>query len=153
MILILMRHAKSSWGDPMQEDHERPLNKRGREAAPRMGAWLRAQGFTPARILCSDAVRTRQTCAALGFDVPPELRPDLYLAGPGTILTLARAATESPLLVIGHNPGIAEAAEAAVDAPPAHPDWDRYPTGATAVIDTQARRVLAFAVPRDMAED
>ncbi|TFL17992.1 histidine phosphatase family protein [Jannaschia formosa] len=147
--MILMRHAKSSWGDPMQGDHERPLNRRGREAAPRIGAWLRANGYTPARILCSTAVRTRETCAALGFDVEPEFRSDLYLAEPETILALARTPGPAPLLILGHNPGIAEAAARAVAQPPAHPDFETYPTCATTVI-AEDGRVLAFVVPRDL---
>lgn len=152
MTLILMRHAKSAWGDPMQDDHARPLNRRGREAAPRIGAWLRANGHAPARILCSDAARTRETCARLGFDRAPELRPDLYLAGAEIILRLA-AEGPSPLLVLGHNPGIAEAAARAVTEPPAHPDFERYPTCATTVIDTSSGLPgcpLAFVVPRDL---
>lgn len=42
--LILLRHAKSSWDDPSLEDHERPLNKRGRKAAPDVAAQIRSLG-------------------------------------------------------------------------------------------------------------
>ncbi|MGR3493424.1 MAG: SixA phosphatase family protein, partial [Shimia sp.] len=45
--LILMRHAKSSWDHPDLTDHDRPLNERGREAAVRVGGWLRDQGWLP----------------------------------------------------------------------------------------------------------
>jgi phosphohistidine phosphatase len=150
--LILMRHAKSAWGDPEQDDHARPLNARGRDAAPRIGAWLRAEGFVPTRALVSDAARTRETWERLGFDRAPELRPDLYLAEAGAILRLAEGA-EGTLLILAHNPGMAEAALRAVDRAPTHPEFERYPTCATLVVDLSEGlpgRKLAFAVPRDL---
>ncbi|MCP4818173.1 MAG: histidine phosphatase family protein, partial [Shimia sp.] len=51
--LILMRHAKSSWDDPLQSDHERSLNRRGRASAPAIGKWLSENGFHPDELLCS----------------------------------------------------------------------------------------------------
>jgi phosphohistidine phosphatase len=149
--LILMRHAKSAWGDPEQDDHDRPLNQRGQASAARLGNWLRARGHVPARILCSDAVRTRETCERLALPLEPELRQDLYLAEAETILRIVAAAADRPLLVIGHNPGIAEAAERAVSSPPSHPDFARYPTGATTVI-AEDGRVLDFVVPRELGD-
>jgi phosphohistidine phosphatase len=152
--LVLMRHAKSSWGDPAQEDHARPLNARGHDAAPRVGRWLREAGFAPTRALVSDAVRTRETWERLGFDATPELRPDLYLAEADRILSLAEQA-EGSLLILGHNPGMAEPALRAVDRAPVHPDFERYPTCATLVLDLSEGlpgRALAFVVPRDLVD-
>ena len=58
--LILMRHAKSSWDNPFAEDHQRPLNGRGKRSAKAIGEWLRAQGYLPDQILSSSATRTRE---------------------------------------------------------------------------------------------
>ncbi|MCA8921455.1 MAG: histidine phosphatase family protein [Planctomycetes bacterium] len=109
--LIVMRHAKSSWKEPGQEDHERPLNKRGRRDAPRIAAELAERGWAPATVLCSSAVRTQETWglmqAELESEADLELRSDFYLAG----LDAVRDALEelpdaaSPVLVLGHNPG------------------------------------------------
>ncbi|MEE3099475.1 MAG: histidine phosphatase family protein, partial [Pseudomonadota bacterium] len=63
--LVLMRHAKSDWGDPGLGDHDRPLNDRGRRAAPRMGAWLAAQGAFPDAALLSSARRVQETWAGV----------------------------------------------------------------------------------------
>ena len=159
MKLILLRHAKSDWDDPLQDDRDRPLNLRGREAAPRVGAWLRANGHQPDLILCSTATRTRETRARLGFDTTPtEYRDALYLAPAGVILRMARASQIAPappltLMIVGHNPGIAEAAAQACLTRPAHPDFDRYPTCACTVIDSTnglPGKPLAFLVPRDL---
>lgn len=58
---ILIRHAKSDWDDPLLDDHDRPLNPRGHPSAPRIGKWLSAQGVIPDTVLCSSALRTRET--------------------------------------------------------------------------------------------
>jgi len=65
--LFLMRHAKSSWDDPAQEDHDRPLNERGLKNATRMGAYMRKEDYAPALVLCSSATRLRRAHAQ-----PPE---------------------------------------------------------------------------------
>ena len=59
--LLLLRHAKSSWRQADLEDHQRPLNKRGLAAAKRMGLYLAEAGLRPDRVLCSTALRTRET--------------------------------------------------------------------------------------------
>ena len=55
--LIVMRHAKSSWKNESLRDHERPLNKRGRRDAPRIGEELASLGWVPQRVISSDATR------------------------------------------------------------------------------------------------
>lgn len=109
--LILLRHAKSSWDDASLDDHDRPLADRGRRAAPAMAAHLHDQGFTPELVLCSTAVRTRETLELVTdeLDSPPvEYDPGLYLAGPGRLLRTVRATDDDvrSVMVIGHNPGI-----------------------------------------------
>lgn len=110
--LILMRHAKSSWANESLADFDRPLNDRGRQAAPMMGRWLLENDLVPDRVLSSRAVRTQQTkelvlkqfaepCTEIDLQ-------ELYLASPNKILeSIATNATSDSktLLVIGHNPG------------------------------------------------
>jgi phosphohistidine phosphatase len=109
-----MRHAKSSWRDPSLDDHERPLNGRGRRAAPQMGALLAALGLVPSRVYSSTATRAvetaREVLRASGFDGPLIITRRLYLAEPGTfydLLTEVEPGTES-VLFVAHNPGISE---------------------------------------------
>ena len=112
--LIVMRHAKSSWDAASQDDHERPLNKRGRRDAPRMGRWLKAQCPVIDKILVSDAARTRETIEAVlkarGQCEDYETCPSLYLASPSEMLGVfsARVADESTVMLVAHNPGCEE---------------------------------------------
>ena len=69
-LLTLLRHAKSDWGDPGLADFDRPLNERGRSDAPRMGKWMAVSGFVPDTVLCSTAVRTRETWALVAPALP-----------------------------------------------------------------------------------
>lgn len=132
--LILMRHAKSDWGDLRLSDHARPLNKRGRRSAAALGQWIRALALVPDQILCSSAARAQETCARLALPGAPDLLDSLYMAEPEQMLTALRRATGSTVLMIGHNPGIADFAQALVTAPPRHNRFDDYPTGATLVV-------------------
>ena len=61
MKLILTRHAKSAWDDPLLSDFDRTLNARGRDAARRVGAWLNANGHLPQEVILSGAARTVET--------------------------------------------------------------------------------------------
>jgi phosphohistidine phosphatase len=106
--LDLLRHAKSSWDDPDLDDHDRPLNGRGRRAAAQIGRYLLPRSI--ALVLCSTAVRTRQTLELLQLDGHPQVRfePELYGAGAGELLDrLQRIDPDiADVLVIGHNPGM-----------------------------------------------
>ncbi|MGR3461990.1 MAG: SixA phosphatase family protein [Roseovarius sp.] len=158
--LILMRHAKSDWGDPTLPDRDRPLNARGRRSATALGGWLRAKGAVPDQILCSSSERTQETCARLNLPLAPGLHDALYLAEVPDMLRLLRGATGSQVLMLGHNPGIAEFAACLVAAPPDHPRFGDYPTGAALVarfeIDDWADvapgtgTALHFTIPRDL---
>jgi phosphohistidine phosphatase len=164
--LLLIRHAKSSWDIPGQPDHERKLNARGRRDAPRMGAWLRAEGLRPDLALVSSSARTRETWAALApllGDPPAEFRRDLYEAEPDALLRAIRAAPDAATLaLVGHNPGIGETARRLLDhAPDDAPGFEKYPTAAIAVIDFDAGswreigwgggRLAAFVTPKLLA--
>jgi phosphohistidine phosphatase len=73
--LILIRHAKSDWEHPALDDHDRPLNARGQRSAPRIGAWLAAQGLAPDAVLCSTARRTRETWQGIATRLPGAPEP------------------------------------------------------------------------------
>lgn len=110
--LILMRHAKSDWGDESLSDHERPLNHRGKRDAPRMAEWLAKIDMVPDTILSSSSQRTRETVALMTgqwtTDPTVSFREELYLATPETILRTIRsdACDATKLMIVGHNPGI-----------------------------------------------
>lgn len=137
--LILTRHAKSSWDDPLTPDHDRPLNERGKAAAADLGVWLASRGYVPGEVLCSDALRTRKTWSGIAPALPGtpvlELKPALYHAGPDVMLAVLRHAKADCVMMIGHNPGIGEFARKLVAHPPVVAEFDRYPTGATLVCD------------------
>lgn len=110
--LLLMRHAKSSWKDTNLKDHERPLNKRGRYDAPLMGQVLVDRELLPQKILCSSAVRARETAEALqkAVDHPFEIEylDRLYLAEADEYFNVLREQPDNleRVMVIGHNPGL-----------------------------------------------
>ena len=140
--LILTRHAKSAWDDPSLEDFDRPLNDRGRRSARLLGDFMASRGYEPEEVICSPSKRTRETweqVAAAGLEVRPELRLDdrLFHATPATLLEVLRGATESTVMIIGHNPGIAEFAASLPARPPMDPEFRSYATAATLVVDFQ----------------
>ena len=111
--LMLLRHAKSSWDEPALDDFDRPLNERGRAAAPLMARYLLQHELQPDAVLCSSAVRTQATLdlvlSVLGPPAPAITYEDgLYLA-PASILLdrVRRAKAEWPcVMMVGHNPGL-----------------------------------------------
>ena len=141
--LILTRHAKSDWDDPTLPDHDRPLNDRGRRSARALGDWLASRGYDPEEVLCSSARRTVETWERVSeavFETRPDLRlePQLYHASPDVMLRVLQSATAPTVMMIGHNPGIAEFAAMLPARPPLSPEFRRYPTAATLVLDFQA---------------
>lgn len=111
--LILLRHGKSSWEGDAPSDFERPLARRGKEEAPKVGHWLRRQGAVPSHVVSSPAKRARQTtrrvCEALGLDPSRVVwEPRAYDAELGDLLGILAAvpAAASRVLLVGHNPGL-----------------------------------------------
>jgi phosphohistidine phosphatase len=108
--LLLMRHGKSDWDAEYEGDHERPLAKRGRKAASRMGRFLAEVGETPDRIVSSTAVRARTTAERVmkggSFKCPLELSEALYgTSAEGVIAAASEVdAADGTLLVVGHDP-------------------------------------------------
>jgi phosphohistidine phosphatase SixA len=113
-LLVLLRHAKSSWADPSIPDHDRPLNGRGRDAAARVGRHLRRDGPRPELVLCSSSTRTRQTLELLELRPRPVVLVEdgIYGATASGLLTRVREvpARYGTVLVIGHNPGVEDLA-------------------------------------------
>nr|WP_206440280.1 histidine phosphatase family protein [Streptomyces scabichelini] len=111
--LVVLRHAKSAWPDGVA-DHERPLAPRGRRDAPAAGRALADAHCLPDLVLCSTAVRARQTweLAAAQWAASPPVRHDPRLYG-ADVPELLAAVREVPdevrtLLLVGHNPGLEE---------------------------------------------
>jgi phosphohistidine phosphatase len=166
-LLYLLRHAKSSWDDASLPDHERPLAPRGKKAAKAMAGHLRRERVRPALVLCSPAVRTRETFAritkAIGEDVPVEFDEALYGASSGELLERLRAvpAAVHSVFLIGHNPAMQELALglAGRGAERARLE-EKFPTGALATleldveswaeVDPGGGELVAFVVPREL---
>jgi phosphohistidine phosphatase len=165
--LLLLRHAKSSWSEPGASDHARPLNRRGEEAAPRIGAYLNRHKLVPDGVLCSTATRTRETwnLVAAEMRAAPEATyvERIYDATPRTLLDVFRQADAAArsVLVIGHNPGLQEIATeliAAGDLDDRERLREKLPTGGLVVIDfaiadwstlhARSGRLERFVVPR-----
>lgn len=108
--LYIMRHAKSDQNG--QDDHERPLNARGKQARVQMAEYLQRENLIPAHILCSTARRTKETAAALISALPASTQVDyvqkLYMATPGEIIAELHRLDDSidSALIIAHNPGV-----------------------------------------------
>ncbi len=123
--LLLMRHAKSDWHSGAERDFDRPLNRRGRKDAPRMGRWLQQQGLVPERVLASPARRAKQTLEAMQevWERQPRVQWEegIYGGGSRELLELIRATPDEvcTLLLLGHNPDLEELLLLLADRPPA----------------------------------
>jgi phosphohistidine phosphatase len=166
--LYLLRHAKSSWGEPAADDHDRSLAPRGRRAAQLIGDHVRDAQIAPALVLCSSARRTQETldliAPALGPSAVVLVERRLYGASAGQLLGRVQSVSDAvrSVMVIGHNPGLEDlagtlagtgagdaldrmamkfptAALATFTVPTAWPDL--APGGAT---------LAAYVVPRDL---
>ncbi len=109
-VLYLLRHAKAAAAGPGIKDHDRPLTAEGRNDAVALGTLLRQRRISPDLVLCSSALRARETWdgLAVGLDDPPEpaVEADLYLCGWPHLLRRLRAVQADSVLVIAHNPDI-----------------------------------------------
>jgi len=142
--LMLLRHAKSDRSEPGGSDRERVLNGRGRETAPRIGAYMASHGLVPDLVISSPAARTKETweLVAPALRKPPRVRydEDIYRNDPRLLIDLI-AETEpgvQVLLLVGHNPSLASVAELLTAS--GHGDArqrlrENFPTAALAVID------------------
>ena len=112
LTLLVLRHAKSRWDEPGRSDRERGLAPRGIGAARAIGRYLASRTLSPALALCSTATRARDTLSLAAEELPDpppaRLLDDLYHASAEDWLATIRreAATETPLLCVGHNPSM-----------------------------------------------
>jgi phosphohistidine phosphatase len=110
--LLLMRHAKSTWKHHDLEDHERPLNKRGKKDIILMGKLIQEKELLPQIILCSSAVRAHATAEGLteSSDYKGKITylDSFYLAEPHAYIEELCKLPDNVerVMVIGHNPGI-----------------------------------------------
>lgn len=137
--LFLLRHAKSAWPDGVA-DRDRPLAERGQRGAGAIGAYMAENGLIPAVSLVSPARRTIETWDIATRNWPPHVPPSfegaIYEASPEALLALVRRQTgRSPLLLVGHNPGMEGLAALLLKRAHRAKVLPKYPTGALAVID------------------
>ena len=165
--LYIIRHAKSSWESPDQDDFDRPLAPRGRRAAPLMGQYMRSLGYRPSIALCSPARRAvdtwRHIDGALGCDTVEEICPELYHPDARKVLEIVRDTDDghSSAIVVSHNPGVLTLALGLIGGgiKVANP-FGKYPTAALTVLDFEADawrdirpgggRLIGFTRPKEL---
>jgi len=168
--LYLLRHAKSSWEDPGLADFDRPLAPRGRRAGATIAGHLRERAVSPELVLCSPALRTRQTLelVATGFDpgsgATVELEPSLYGASAEDLLAALREVPDDvgSVLLVAHQPGIQDLA-LLLTAAGAGAELERlrakYPTAALATfsvpgpwrrLEAGSARLEGFVKPKEI---
>ncbi len=172
LTLFVIRHAKSSWANAGQADFDRPLNSRGRGAAPLIGAYMSAHGYAPQLILSSASTRTRQTLALMLPELSGEstikLEDRLYQAHDGVALMNRLRAISEPVqrvMLIGHNPAIHDLV--LLLAKSGDPDAvvqleKKYPTGALTVLQIPVNAwsalgpeigvIVDYAAPRELED-
>lgn len=112
--LLIVRHAKSDWGQPGLADHDRPLNDRGRRDAPRMGRRLAERGLRPDVIRSSTALRARTTAAALAAELDVEasvaLDASMYATSVEHLIEVISELDDTVVtaMLVGHNPEFSE---------------------------------------------
>jgi phosphohistidine phosphatase len=168
--LHLLRHAKSSNKEGM-EDRERPLNRRGREAARTLGDHLSAALGTVDLVLCSSALRTRQTLDLALAELAPRpriaLEDELYLASREKLMRRLRRLDErdANIILIAHNPGLHDLAIALADKHSANYQTlksSKFPTGACAsfrvtggwsALGLSRYELIGYFTPESLADD
>ena len=144
--LLVLRHAKTEDVRPGGHDIDRRLTPQGEQQARAVGRYLHEQGLAIDRVLCSSAVRARQTMDLLAL---PPLAPDhaevseaYYNAGSDSLIEAVRALPDGcdTALVIGHAPGLPGVAYELVDAESSDPAaWaaieHRFPAAALARLE------------------
>ena len=169
--LILLRHAKSGWDDPVARDYDRPLNPRGRLAAALVGQHASATAMRADSILASPALRVTETLdlfqPAAGLEkIEPHWDRRIYLASSATLLDCLHDLSDSDdvVLMSGHNPGMEDLILDLVPDDGSSPLRDlaeeAFPTAALATIefdidswsriDQQMGRLTGFVRPRDL---
>lgn len=109
--ILLMRHAKAGWENPLLKDFDRPLTERGIKDAFAMGEFIRKSGYLPDMIISSPAKRANQTSTLCvkGASLSEELiswNREFYYGTVDDYLKAINSATENrdTIMLIGHNP-------------------------------------------------
>jgi phosphohistidine phosphatase len=132
--VLILRHAKSSWKHTGLSDHDRPLKKRGKQAAPRMGQLIYEEDLVPDVILSSTARRARDTAdlvaEASGYAGEVTYLEDFYHAWPSDYIDALRNLSDDvdSAMIVGHNPGMEMLLEQLTG------EAERFPTAALAVV-------------------
>jgi phosphohistidine phosphatase len=157
----MIRHAKSSWSNPLQSDFERPLNDRGEHDAPMMGQRLKKLGIVPDCIVSSTAKRATQTAKriaeGLGFDKEKiQYANKLYHCIPSVFAEVIQDTPDDvqTLCIVAHNPGMTDFANELSD----HFRIDNMPTCSVVVAEVEAeewpdfvnapKKVILFEYPK-----
>jgi phosphohistidine phosphatase len=165
--LHLLRHAKSSWKQVGLDDRERPLSKRGRAAASAMAKHMRRGKIAPDIVLCSTAVRAKETLEPIAKRLKPAkmlFERGIYEVPERNLWKYVRALPEraNTVVMIGHNPGLHDFALAlathdSVDRLP--PPEGKFPTGALATFSFDGRwkdlrprtgHLVSFVRPKEL---
>lgn len=160
--LLILRHAKSAWDELDVADHDRPLNKRGKYDAPRVGQLLRDEDLVPDLILSSTAKRAHRTAKlaaeACGYKGEIELAETLYLAGPEAYLAALSSVPDKcrRVMVVGHNPGLEALLEKLTGEAKALPTAALaqvvLPIAYWRQVEAAEGRLLGLWLPRDLPE-
>ena len=168
--LTLLRHAKSSWDDPVARDFDRPLNGKGQRAALAVGRYMRGEGMAFDHVVASPAARIVETVeqieAGYGSELAPAWDRRIYLASAASLLDIIHELPPGAgsVLLIGHNPGLEDLILALI------PDRagdelrdsveEKFPTAAIAVmtfdvaewssIRADGGMLVRFTRPRDL---
>lgn len=154
-ILLLVRHAKSSWKNPELDDVDRPLNRRGQRDAPAMGHRIHERSLVPDLIVCSPAVRAITTAElmaeTMGCSDEILIVDELYAAAPRDVLEVVSLLPDHCVtaMVVGHNPTMTDLANRFTDEP-----IDNVPTCGVLTVETPAwseihqGRLLDFDYPK-----
>ncbi len=164
--LHLLRHAKSSWGDPTLRDRDRPLAPRGQKAVARIADWARQHDVRPQLVLCSDARRARDTLEGVmpGLGTPEvRFEEGLYHAASEVLLERLRSLSDDvdEAMLVGHNPGLADVLLLLAGPGELRERAEsKVPTGALATLEADIAswsqlepgraRLVAFVVPREL---
>ena len=161
-LLFLVRHAKSSWDDPTIDDRQRPLNRRGKQEAPKMGKHLAGYKIKPELIISSPAVRALKTAEKiakeLGFKKSDVVvNEEMYTFNGGNLKDVIKDLDDKyeSVMLVGHNPAITALANQISDA-----DIDNIPTCGVVLIEFKTRKwkdaaggrgkVLEFDYPKKL---
>ena len=169
--LFLLRHAKAQPADGSTEDFDRTLMLSGMQDGAVMARYLSNNDYTVEKNICSSSAPTTQTAELVLHELVADIeyREALYLAEPAKIVAAVRAAPAgvSSLMVVGHNPGLEEAAAVLAREPVRRKERarhealeEKFPTCALAILDFDVGRwrdvmqgtgrLVEFVRPKDL---